>query len=1213
MSKTKWLGALSVLALGGFAPNLAWSAAAPPVAPCLTITSTINGITIESCQPISASNPMPISGTFSATLSGFLPTPSYATLSVGAASSSVALPGGTSVIVYNTGTHAAFVKLGDSSVTASAGNDAIQPGSWLAFTVGANTYLAAIEVDGATSLNLSGGAGLPTGAGGGSGGSGGGGAITAPLGHGTADASAVSVVPSATASFPITAAALPLPSGAATSALQTTGNTSLGTIITNLGTPMQNSGGSVTANLGTLGGAATNAELITINGTLGTPMQQSGGSVTLTQTGFNALTGGVAIDSSHTLFTQIVGNSNIAYVDGSHDLLVTCSNCSGTGASATDNLTGFSPGTSVLAPTGGFYQATVTSNPATAGNLVTAQMTHYRALMTDWYNASGVEMGTTGSPVNVALPATPALASGSGVVIYQGGALSATNGLFTNVLQGNAVLTAANPLPSSLSIGGTAVGATNGLYTNLLQGNAVLAAGNPIFVSPGTSAVFTTSISQTTPGTTNGVALEQIGSTTIKTGVSASSAGTQQVALSTDTPGEALANPSWTYITDGTSTASVKAASTSATATDKSLVVQINPQQTPPMGVSQVNGAAFSASNPLFTQLDIGGSAIGATNGVPVTPATSASFTVAQATAGNLNATVVQGTASNLKATANVLGSGGAAMDIAQGGATAAADALQVAGVYNPSLSTLTTGQAAALQLTSAGDVKVSIDNCVSGVCPANVSNASSGVATSATNSPVVSYLFGFNGTTWDQLQVDGSKYLKVNCTNCSGSVSAQDNSAWTSALYFNPFGGLYQTSATSNPLSAGNQGFAQLTHYRALMTDWYNSSGTEMGTSGSPVQVSLANTGSNATAVLVTGTGGTFPAALNGSPSVANGNGVVLYQGGVLSATNGIYTNVLQGNAVLAVGNPSFTELSDGSAALSTTSHVLNVNATIAANQSVNVAQINGHTAVEGGVNGSQGVGGLAGNGAAIAGNPVTVAGWDNTDARTLLTDTAGRLAVIPYQGTTVLSVTNPSFTEVTDGTHAAAATKAASTAAIATDPALVVAVSPNNVVTVQGGIASGATQTSNPLPDGGRAETAEPTAVTDGQAVAAAYTSLGKAVVQPYAIGASEVDNGGTDTTGSAAAITVLSASGNAAYYEYMTSAQCTRDDAGTTGDGVVFSDGTKSRTWVMPNNGGGGGFTMTFPVPIKWALNHAVTATPNASVTGNISCNAQGYIAP
>jgi hypothetical protein len=48
-------------------------------------------------------------------------------------------------------------------------------------------------------------------------------------------------------------------SGGATSALQTTGNTALTTINTTLGVPMQNSGGSVTANIGTVGTLSTAA------------------------------------------------------------------------------------------------------------------------------------------------------------------------------------------------------------------------------------------------------------------------------------------------------------------------------------------------------------------------------------------------------------------------------------------------------------------------------------------------------------------------------------------------------------------------------------------------------------------------------------------------------------------------------------------------------------------------------------------------------------------------------------------------------------------------------------------------------------------------------------------------------------------------------------------------------------------------------------------
>ena len=120
------------------------------------------------------SNPGKISGTFNATFSGFQPTPAYAQLSVGASSSRVALPSGSVVIVYNTGANSAFVTLGGSTATATLNNDVIPAGGWMAFTVGSNAFLAAIETAGTTSLNISGGSGLPTGAAGGAGGGGGG-------------------------------------------------------------------------------------------------------------------------------------------------------------------------------------------------------------------------------------------------------------------------------------------------------------------------------------------------------------------------------------------------------------------------------------------------------------------------------------------------------------------------------------------------------------------------------------------------------------------------------------------------------------------------------------------------------------------------------------------------------------------------------------------------------------------------------------------------------------------------------------------------------------------------------------------------------------------------------------------------------------------------------------------------------------------------------
>ena len=120
---------------------------------------------------------------------------------------------------------------------------------------------------------------------------------------------------------PVSAASLPLPTGAATSANQSTEITALGTINTTLGSPMQSSGGTVTVtqatgtNLHTVidssalpTGAATNAELITINSTLGSPLQ-AGGSLTNISGTISLPTG------ASTSSLQTTGNVSLASID----------------------------------------------------------------------------------------------------------------------------------------------------------------------------------------------------------------------------------------------------------------------------------------------------------------------------------------------------------------------------------------------------------------------------------------------------------------------------------------------------------------------------------------------------------------------------------------------------------------------------------------------------------------------------------------------------------------------------------------------------------------------------------------------------------------------------------------------------------------------------------------------------------------------------------
>jgi hypothetical protein len=189
----------------------------------------------------------------------------------------------------------------------------------------------------------------------------------------------------------------------------------------------------------------------------------------------------------------------------------------------------------------------------------------------------------------------------------------------------------------------------------------------------------------------------------------------------------------------------------------------------------------------------------------------------------------------------------------------------QLAGAaYNSSAPTLTNGQQAALQVDASGNLKTNVVagitstfattfptsgfamggsnggnlvyiaadgshnldvNCIVGCSGGTTSNATSGVATSSSNGASVVWAYGFNGTTWDQLQVDASKYLKVNLetavpagsnviggvtqsgtwnvTNVSGTISLPTGAA-TAANQTAVTGTVAAGTAASNSLLAG-------------------------------------------------------------------------------------------------------------------------------------------------------------------------------------------------------------------------------------------------------------------------------------------------------------------------------------------------------------------------------------------------------------------------
>lgn len=289
---------------------------------------------------------------------------------------------------------------------------------------------------------------------------------------------------------------------------------------------------------------------------------------------------------------------------------------------------------------------------------------------------------------------------------------------------------------------------------------------------------------------------------------------------------------------------------------------------TPTVNLGTLNGAATAAlqttinttlGSPFQAGASIGNTAFGISGTLPAYASIPA-FKIDQTTPGTTNAisgTVIAnlgtiggaGTAANQATIITALGSpyqAGGALPLPTGASTA-------------------TNQTAGTQKTQivdgSGNVIASTSNAL------NVAITSGGG--SGGTSSNFSATFPTAGTAAGMSQggnmvalTGTSNNLNVQCANCSGSgVSTADQAAFTAGTsLFAGTGGFFQTTATSNPLTNGQQGMFQVTANRALFSNLRNASGTEIGTSATPVQVSVANTGANATAMLVTGTAGTFP-----------------------------------------------------------------------------------------------------------------------------------------------------------------------------------------------------------------------------------------------------------------------------------------------------------------------------------------------------------------
>jgi hypothetical protein len=545
-------------------------------------------------------------------------------------------------------------------------------------------------------------------------------------------------------------------------------------------TPVQVSvvgGSSVTANQNTAANLQTQASG---GGSAGTPDPG-----VLTVQGISSMTPvQVSQSNAANLLATVSGTVTAVQPTGSNFHITCDSGCSTSGAPADESS--FTFGTTSQTSIGGVFQTTATNNALTNGQQGVVQLTAQRAMFSNLRNASGTEVGTASTPLQVSVANT------------------GSNATAINVAQSTAA-----SLNATVTGSGAAGTAATGVLT--VQGIASM---TPVQVSQATAASLNATVVQGTAANFNA------------TVVGAGSAGTANAGVLT-IQGIASMTPVQVSQSTGTNLHMVcdSGCSSSPAPADEAAFTFGTTSQTPIGGVFQTTATSnalttgqmgafqVTANRALFTNLrNASGTEIGtSSNPVQVSVAntgangTSISVTASQGTAANLNATVAQGTAANLLA--------------------------QVSQPTAASLNATVVGSGVAG--TPAGGV-LSIQG-VTSMTPVQVSQATA----SSLNATVV--------------QATGTNLHIVCDSGCTSSSVPADGSAFTAgSTGQTPVGGFFQTTATSNPLTTGKMGAFQVTAQRALFTNLRDSSGTEVATAAAPLQVSLANTGSNGTAINV-------------------------------------------------------------------------------------------------------------------------------------------------------------------------------------------------------------------------------------------------------------------------------------------------------------------------------------------------------------------------
>lgn len=368
--------------------------------------------------------------------------------------------------------------------------------------------------------------------------------------------------------------------------------------------------------------------------------------------------------------------------------------------------------------------------------------------------------------------------------------------------------------------------------------------------------------------------------------------------------------------------------------------------------------------------------------------------------------------------------------------------------------------------------------------------------------------------------------------------------------------------------------------HQRVKISQGADGAATDVSASA-PLQVSLANTGANATPVVVD-LGANNDVTVTGTVAVTDNSGSLTVDNPQLSVVGGgLEATALR--VTLASDSTGVVSVDDNGGSL-TIDGTVTINAIPAGTNNIGDVDVLSLPAIPAGTNNIGDVDVLTINGVAPAFGTgargatvqrVTIATDDSvpvTNAGTFATQESGGAL-------TALQIMDDWDNGASDG------------------------------ASVSGDVAHGTADAGEPVKIGGKALSADPTAEATGDRVNALFDLIGRQVTFPYSLKENLV-SGAITTAMTGTTSTSLIAAPGSGLYNYIT--QITVSNAhGTVGTDVAIQDGSGGTTiYTIPAAAVYGGAVVTFPAPLKQPTSNTALYCANVTTGASTKVSASGF---